>query len=349
MPISGGKYVAPLWVDNAPPALGATELQAMSDSVASYADPVAHIPWLTRPNLLDNWYFVGGGSQQGGGQFPINQRGSATYSLSAGQYTIDRWYTRVYGTTVLSCETDNLTITSGGTGFQGIIQSIGNGKASLAGKTVTLSALITHNDFDSNTYLSLTNGSSSAVAGTYLLMQSIDGTGLITGTVTVPTSLSNNYVNVVISINGTAGKKLSIVAVKLELGDTQTLAHQENGTWVLNEIPNFDEQFMRCATLPGVPTRIEHGSYTGTGTYGSANPNALTFGFVPKTVIIYEDGIHVQNLEAIFGCPYVRVTYSTNNTATPTWDGSTTFQWYASSAMNQMNSSGVSYYYIAIG
>ena len=25
-------------------------------------------------NLLDNWYFVGGGSQQGGGQFPINQR-----------------------------------------------------------------------------------------------------------------------------------------------------------------------------------------------------------------------------------------------------------------------------------
>ena len=33
-------------------------------------------------NLLDNWYFVGGGSQQGGGQFPINQMGQTSYHES---------------------------------------------------------------------------------------------------------------------------------------------------------------------------------------------------------------------------------------------------------------------------
>ena len=33
MPMSGGSYVAPTWVDNGPPALDATELQAMSDTI----------------------------------------------------------------------------------------------------------------------------------------------------------------------------------------------------------------------------------------------------------------------------------------------------------------------------
>ena len=38
----------------------------------------------------------------------------------------------------------------------------------------------------------------------------------------------------------------TIRAVKLELGTQQTLAHQENGVWVLNEIPNYVEQLRRC-------------------------------------------------------------------------------------------------------
>lgn len=42
-----------------------------------------------------------------------------------------------------------------------------------------------------------------------------------------------------------AGKKL--VAVKLELGSQQTLAHQDSsGAWVLNEIPDYGEQLTKC-------------------------------------------------------------------------------------------------------
>ncbi len=38
----------------------------------------------------------------------------------------------------------------------------------------------------------------------------------------------------------------TILAAKLELGDTQTLAHEEDGEWVLNEIPDFGEQLAKC-------------------------------------------------------------------------------------------------------
>ena len=38
-----------------------------------------------------------------------------------------------------------------------------------------------------------------------------------------------------------------LVAIKLELGDQQTLAHQDaDGNWVLNEIPDYGEQLARC-------------------------------------------------------------------------------------------------------
>ena len=40
------------------------------------------------------------------------------------------------------------------------------------------------------------------------------------------------------------GKKL--VAVKLEMGSQQTLAHQEGGVWVLNEIPDYGEELTKC-------------------------------------------------------------------------------------------------------
>ena len=40
---------------------------------------------------------------------------------------------------------------------------------------------------------------------------------------------------------------VKIKAAKLELGNTQTLAHQDSsGNWVLNEIPDFGEQLRRC-------------------------------------------------------------------------------------------------------
>lgn len=40
--------------------------------------------------------------------------------------------------------------------------------------------------------------------------------------------------------------RAKILAAKLELGPTQTLAHREGDKWVLNEVPNYGEQLRRC-------------------------------------------------------------------------------------------------------
>ena len=39
---------------------------------------------------------------------------------------------------------------------------------------------------------------------------------------------------------------VDLIAMKLELGDTQTLAHKEGDKWVINEIPNYATELMKC-------------------------------------------------------------------------------------------------------
>lgn len=53
-------------------------------------------------NLLDNAYFVGGGSQLGDGVFPINQRGLTSYA--GGGTTFDRWRLSSGGSMTLAPE-----------------------------------------------------------------------------------------------------------------------------------------------------------------------------------------------------------------------------------------------------
>lgn len=48
----------------------------------------------------------------------------------------------------------------------------------------------------------------------------------------------------------------------------------------------FNEKLQAIFDDAESKAKIEVGSYVGTGTYGSSNPNTLTFGFEPKLVII---------------------------------------------------------------
>ena len=61
-------------------------------------------------------------------------------------------------------------------------------------------------------------------------------------------------------------------------------AYPDSGTQDGYEYEYLGVPFDNAVTAP----KIETGSYIGTGTYGQANPNTLTFGFVPKFVWIYE-------------------------------------------------------------
>lgn len=60
-------------------------------------------------------------------------------------------------------------------------------------------------------------------------------------------------------------------------------AYPDSGTQDGYEYEYLGIPFDNAVTAP----KIETGSYVGTGTYGASNPNTLTFGFVPKLVLIY--------------------------------------------------------------
>lgn len=121
--------------------------------------------------------------------------------------------------------------------------------------------------------------------------------------------------------------------------------------------------------------QIVYGTYTGTGTYGSSNPNTLTFDFVPK-IIFFGDGRGTGFLNKwIVGSGSTLIVYDGDGASLSNTGGyqsadasikyrtsvisisGTTISWYSSSTYTseynaqcaQMNYSRRKYYYIAIG
>lgn len=97
--------------------------------------------------------------------------------------------------------------------------------------------------------------------------------------------------------------------------------------------------------------KLVTGTYTGTGTYGSSNPNSLTFEFEPKAIFIQGEDIKLDILIMIRSTLYTgKDTSSGSSTAkcNITW-GSNTVSWYSNSETNQSNDGSIKYYYIAIG
>lgn len=235
-----------------------------------------------RPNLLDNWYFGNPVDQRGG---KIVQYGKITYrdaacTIEAGivseavmavtkvsdtvytykgndgnpyyvkaadvvrgytgnWYGVDRWN---IGADVI---VTNKCVTLRATGqYSQIFQPF---ELQLAGKTVTMSALI--------------NAHSNHVVGLFLY-DYVNQKGYSPDFVVTPTANQWMLVSTSFNVADSAPNKLNLIfypdksesgnqtvdilAVKLELGPTQTLAHRENGQWVLNEVPDYGEQLRRC-------------------------------------------------------------------------------------------------------
>lgn len=186
------------------------------------------------PNLLDNWYF---------GR-PVNQRGQTEYTAAG--YTVDRWKLSQWNTDEVAAKLKKtgLNISGSAEGKANSTYIEENIDFPFAGKTVTISAIISEINKNSNT-LSLFLRANN----TLLHSCPIKSTGLVSTTYT----FANDFDGIVGFEIGQGGSEgglgscdFTIIAAKLELGDTQTLAHKENEKWVLNEIPDFGEQLARC-------------------------------------------------------------------------------------------------------
>ena len=107
----------------------------------------------------------------------------------------------------------------------------------------------------------------------------------------------------------------------------------------------------------GDKTSIETGSYVGTGTYGSGNPNTLTFRFEPKFVHIQAGNIGKEDNSGFKFAFFVLGTkgfsigpgsanelYNLN----AKFDGNT-LSWYLGNAAQQLNTKSANYFFIALG
>lgn len=186
-------------------------------------------------NLLDNWYFVGGGSQQGGGQFPINQRGQTSYT--SGGYGIDRWTATGSDVTVSVLSSGVQLSTARGASFRQIIENYND----YAGKTVTISTLISNHQITGTASIRLrVNGSFSSYY--------VNFTGEKTyasASFSLPSELTSLYFEI-----SADNASYVILAAKLELGFRSTLARLVNGQWVLNDPPpNFQQELAKCQRM----------------------------------------------------------------------------------------------------
>lgn len=181
---------------------------------------------IVRQNLLDNSYFLN----------PVNQRGQSNYTVNG--YCIDRW--SLYNSS-LDVTSSEITLTAS-SAFGRIIQKPG---INLAGKKVTFSLLYDGLSAGSILLYSYHNDTPYAYSS--------DGSGLITATFTFPSdySVGNGYIYIALNTNGA---HVNLRAVKIEIGSFQTLAHQENGEWVLNEIPDYTTELLKCQKYQLVPT-----------------------------------------------------------------------------------------------
>ena len=182
----------------------------------------AYLPWHNE-NLLDNWYFVGGGSQQGGGQFPINQRGQTSYTAGDYQYCIDRWIQ----------DGENVTIVDNGVKIEA------QDTTDLDNKIYQCIESVPHN-------VPLTF--SAIIDNKLYIVQGMSLTriqNIVTDFVGIEIGESNGYQYAL--IRNTQGS-ITIQAVKLERGFLSTLASKnESGDWVLNDAPpSFQQELAKC-------------------------------------------------------------------------------------------------------
>lgn len=184
-----------------------------------------------RPNLLDNAYFVGGGT--GWGVFPVNQTGETQWS-SIGT-TFDRWKSIVQGLIIDLNET-GLSFSGSGTPSTSTFLSQ---KFSLTEKNL--------------------------IVGDTLCLSILVGNQLYTGFAQVPDAGIDSYIipcSDVLSMNlysdqtgyaqfnfRISGQAQEVKAAKLELGSNQTLAYQDSdGNWQLLPQPDnqYGKQLLEC-------------------------------------------------------------------------------------------------------
>ena len=215
----------------------------------------------------------------------------------------------------------------------------------------------------SELYLSYDNYSSASVLkGKYIKKESDSQVAFIPTTATFSRGTTKRY----FFVNASTVKYIDGVAAVLShveyVSSPDSSTYPENG-----QSGNY--WYTRLGQIGKGMTKIETGSYVGTGTYGSSNPNSVTFGFKPKIIFWFlTDDVtngHALNYDSYYNVitpiefftteykaykkPYLNYDNPASGCAKISMDGKT-ISWYdTESASRQHNTSGIQYYCVAIG
>lgn len=99
----------------------------------------------------------------------------------------------------------------------------------------------------------------------------------------------------------------------------------------------------------GKQVKIETGSYVGTGTYGSGGKNSLTFDFAPAILIITADYANNHYVNSGYIVCNSGGHSGQNGNIEATVNGNTVSWYSGNDAQVQLNTSGLTYNYVAIG
>lgn len=207
-----------------------TQLIVKAEEAISNLD--ASIPY--NPNLLDNWYMGN----------PINQRGQTTYSTEdSWLYGIDRW--KIANATISTTGGKIRFQASGTEGrYKRMTQVLEGG---LKKGQYTLSVLAKVNEASGSVSLRACDASYSAIPGAPGKALTVSGAYTVySNTFTLTEDIEGAGVEILCGNTTNDQLAINILACKLEIGERQTLAYEDNGSWVLNEIPNYTEQLFRC-------------------------------------------------------------------------------------------------------
>lgn len=233
--VVGGEYVSfgqaqPLTAaqkERARANIGAPAPYTAGDGIAISGSVIATKVQPCNRNLIINWYFGA----------PVNQRGKTTYS-GAG-YGIDRWKAEAVTPNVVTVNDGYIELSQ-----NALISEILEEPYSLCGKQVTVSALTTTGLYSATATVPSKAELSAITADENIGVKYFAVNGNNTGYVCLQHSKEHATK---VMLRAFEGYTVGVIAVKLELGSQQTLAHQNSsGAWELNEIPDYGEELTKC-------------------------------------------------------------------------------------------------------
>lgn len=189
---------------------------------------VSQITGAKRENLLINAWFLN----------PVNQRGETSYLRNG--YTIDMWKT-ANASTEVSLTENGIKVVQTYTSQPRITQLTET--VFPAGTTMTVSAIMKGDGINAPKIQVQNVFSSDTI---FIGEANNDEWQMVTGTFVTELEGAPS-VGLYCSTNNTNPPVFEIAAAKLEMGEGQTLAHQDaDGNWALNGIPDYAEELAKC-------------------------------------------------------------------------------------------------------